>query len=189
LSDLPLAALVQYANAAAAIAALHALERQPGNEALDLLAHADAGLRAARVPARLQILPGTPQVIVDVGHNPQAARALAAWLDETPGGAVHAVYGALSDKDVEGVLAALAPRIAHWHFAGLDRATPRGLPASALRDALRRAAPQATFDLHDEVPQALTSARRTAGAAGRVLAFGSFFVAAAVLVDCDANHA
>jgi dihydrofolate synthase/folylpolyglutamate synthase len=180
LPDPPLAAPVQYANAAAAVAALHALERLPG-VAWPLTAHAAAGLRTVRVPARLQVLPGEPPVIVDVGHNPQAARALAEWLDARPGGPVRAVYGALSDKDVAGVIAALGARVAHWHLAGLERDTPRGLPAAALRDALQGVSPQAAFDLHDDVGQALAAARAAARPGERVLAFGSFFVASAVL--------
>ena len=81
-----LAAPVQYANAATAIAALHALDAVGG--ALDpkaLFAAISAGLRLARVPARLQPAGGDPRLIVDVGHNPQAARALADWLDGAAG--------------------------------------------------------------------------------------------------------
>ena len=181
LPDPALAAPVQYANAAAAIAALHA-----AGDALALpsgeLAHVAAeGVRTARVAARLQSLGGDPELIVDVGHNPQAARALAEWLDAHPGGRVHAVYGALSDKDVDGVIAALGARVGHWHLAGLERDTPRGLPAQALSESLRRTWPGASFDLHDDVHAALAAARATAKAGERILAFGSFFVASAVL--------
>ncbi|WP_243050326.1 bifunctional tetrahydrofolate synthase/dihydrofolate synthase [Dyella sp. RRB7] len=178
LPDPALAAPVQYANAASAIAALHALE--PGG---DLHAAASAGLRSAHVPARLQSLGGDPALVVDVGHNPQAARALAEWLDAQPGGRVHAVYGALSDKDVGGVIRALGARIDHWHLAGLDRDTPRGLPVQALAEQLAQALPQARYDLHDSVASALAAARSAALPGERVLAFGSFFVAAAVLAE------
>jgi dihydrofolate synthase/folylpolyglutamate synthase len=94
---------------------------------------------------------------------------------------VHAVYGALSDKDVAGVMAALGARIGHWHLAGLERDTPRGLPASALEEALRRMLPDAAFDVHADVSAALAAARASAKAGERILAFGSFFVASAVL--------
>jgi hypothetical protein len=68
-------------------------------------------------------------VVVDVGHNPQAARELAAWLRVTPiDGAVHAVYAALGDKDVNGVVEALAPQVTHWHLAGLPPSTPPRRP-------------------------------------------------------------
>src|SRR5574337_337260 len=161
LPDPPLAAPVQYANAAAAIAALHALQDgvlAPGA----LFAAACGGLHEVRIAARLQALGGEPRVFVDVGHNPQAARALAEWLDTQPPGGVHAVYGALADKDVAGVMAALGSRIDHWHLAGLERATPRGRTAAALAATLRATLPQARFDVHADVAAALAQARQAA---------------------------
>ncbi|WP_130618285.1 bifunctional tetrahydrofolate synthase/dihydrofolate synthase [Dyella amyloliquefaciens] len=184
LPDPVLAAPVQYANAAAAIAALHALQvTDEYVAAIDLGKAASTGLQTVHVAARLQSLGGDPALVVDVGHNPQAARALAEWLDARPGGHVHAVYGALSDKDVGGVIRALGPRIDHWHLAGLEQDTPRGLPSSVLLDQLLLALPDARYDLHGDVRSALAAARTSATAGDRVLAFGSFFVASAVLAE------
>jgi len=184
LPDPALTAPVQYANAAASIAAVHGLQRLDqvlaGNE---LAAMATTGVRSARVAARLQVLGGDPVLVVDVGHNPQAARALAEWLLERPAIRVHAVYGALSDKDVAGVIRALGARIAHWHLAGLEQDTPRGLSAEALAGQLAEVLPEATYDLHADVLGALRAARSSAQAGDCVLAFGSFFVAAAVLAE------
>jgi dihydrofolate synthase/folylpolyglutamate synthase len=185
--ELPLPALaapVQLANAAAAIAALHALwsvgELLAPQDAYAAVCH---GLRHARVAARLQSLGGDPPLIVDVGHNPQAARALAAWLDAQPPARTHAVYGALADKDVAGVIAALGTRIDHWHLAGLDGATARGLAAGALAESLRQTLPQARFDQHADVAAALSAAHTAASPGERILAFGSFFVASAVIAE------
>jgi dihydrofolate synthase / folylpolyglutamate synthase len=181
LPDPALSAPCQHANAAAAIAALHALRAL-----VDCPPEAMAsGLRTAHVPGRLQWLGGEPPVIVDVGHNPQAARALAAWLDTQPaGGRVHAVYGALADKDVAGVLTALGERVQVWHLAGLDKDTPRGLPVAALAQTLQNTLPGAVFQAWPNVAQALESAQEQASPGDRILAFGSFFVAAAVLAAC-----
>ena len=184
LPDPALAAPVQFANAATAVAALHALFALDAALApQDLSAAIDAGLRTARVPARLQSLGGDPALIVDVGHNPQAARALAEWLQTQPPMRVHAVYGALADKDVGGVIAALGARIQHWHLAGLQHATPRGLSAAALGAIVQQTLPQAAFDTHADVAAALAAARAAAGAGECILAFGSFFVAAAVIAE------
>ena len=184
LPDPALAAPVQFANAAAAIAALHALWADDLSFASkDEFAAVSAGLHEVRVPARLQSLGGDPVLIVDVGHNPQAARALAEWLDAQPPTQVHAVYGALVDKDVAGVIGALGARIDHWHLAGLDHATPRGLAVTALAAILQQTLPQATFDTHVEVARALAAARAAAQPGERILAFGSFFVAAAILAE------
>lgn len=181
LPDPALAAPVQYANACSAIAVLHAMDWSLlGDDPAGVIGRA---LLRVHVPARLQRLGGDPALYVDVGHNPQAARALAEWLDGTPHGRVHAVFGALSDKDVDGVLAALGSRIAHWHLAGLDGDSPRGLPAAALIEALRRLAGDAPVDTHATVGAALASARAAARPGECILAFGSFFVAAAVLAE------
>ncbi|WP_109125668.1 bifunctional tetrahydrofolate synthase/dihydrofolate synthase [Dyella sp. C11] len=190
LPDPALTAPVQYANAAASIAALHALQRiDPVLAGRDLATAAATGVATARVAARLQVLGGDPMLVVDVGHNPQAARALAEWLDARPDMPVHAVYGALADKDVSGVIRALGSRIAHWHLAGLERDTPRGLPAQALAERLVEALPDARFDIHADVPAALKAAKNAANAGECVLAFGSFFVASAVLAESTGPEA
>ncbi len=182
LPDLQLAAPVQYANAAAAIAAMHALGAGVCTPSA-LFAAASSGLHEVRIAARLQALGGEPRVFVDVGHNPQAARALAEWLDAQLPGGVRAVYGALAGKDVAGVIAALGTRIDHWHLAGLDQATPRGMTVAALATTLRETLPQAAFDAHADVAAALAAARQAARPGERILAFGSFFVASAVMTE------
>jgi dihydrofolate synthase/folylpolyglutamate synthase len=178
---------VQYANAAAAIAALHALSAEPSQLPMALGQAAGEGLRTVRVAARLQSLGGDPQLTVDVAHNPQAARALADWLDSRPAGAgtrrVHAVYGALADKDVAGVIAALGDRVDRWHLAGLDHVSPRGLPMGSLVQALQQTSPGASFDAHPGVAPALASARAQTRPGDEIIAFGSFFVASAVLAE------
>ena len=121
---LPVPALdapVQLRNAACAIAALRALD-------LDIGEHAYArGVANARLDGRLQrfVREGV-DILVDVGHNPQAARALSAWLQAQPPRRTLAVYAALADKDVAGVVDALAGQIDDWHIAGLAAAGPRG---------------------------------------------------------------
>jgi len=179
--DLPLPALdapVQLANASAAIAAVHALRERCG---WDERAIAD-GIAHARASARLQRVAREPDVFVDVAHNPQAARALAQWLAATPArGRTFAVFGALGDKDVAGVVAALDGHVDRWFPAALDADSPRGLSADTLHERMSalprvRIAPVST-SVHDALAAALAQAR----ADDRIVAFGSFFVAAAVL--------
>lgn len=176
-----LAAPVQLQNAATALAALHALD--PRLLHADQLPALGAALAAVRVPARLQCLGGDPVLYVDVGHNPQAAGALAEWLDQQSFGAVHAVFGALADKDVAGVLAELGARIAHWHLVGLDPVSPRGMPDAILAGVLVQTLGAVPHELHADIPAAIVAARQQAAAGDCVLAFGSFFVASAALAS------
>ena len=173
-----LSAPAQLANAAAAITVLHSLQDSFGWNPDAIV----RGVREARAPGRLQQIAVAPQVIVDVAHNPQAAHELARWLDANPvRGNTHAVFGALSDKDVAGVVRALHPHISRWDLAGLEHDSPRGLPVAEFASRVRVAAPHATIGEHIDVATALCAARAAANADDRIIVFGSFFVVAAVM--------
>ncbi|MET0754706.1 MAG: bifunctional tetrahydrofolate synthase/dihydrofolate synthase [Pseudoxanthomonas sp.] len=170
-----LGAPVQRANAATAIAALRALD-------IELPSHAfGEGVAAATLPGRLQRfdLHGTP-VIVDVGHNPQAARELAAWLRAEPvPGRTLAVFAALADKDVQGVADALEDEVSAWFLAGLENAGARGQSVGQLASRLSGAA--AAGSRHANVQTALRAAQAQAHAQDRILVFGSFHTVAEAL--------
>jgi len=71
----------------------------------------ESALRETRWPARLDLrsLPDGRQVLIDGAHNPAGAAALAAYIvDEWPQG-VPIVFGAMADKDLAQMLAALGP--------------------------------------------------------------------------------
>lgn len=165
----------QIGNAASAIAALSCVR--------DRLPVAAAALRdglvRVEVPARFQVLPGRPTIVLDVAHNPHAARALAQTLG-TMGfhPSTTAVFGMLADKDIAGVVRALRPRIDLWRVADLPG--PRGAAADALRDVLlaEGVAPEA-IRAHASIAAALDAARAEAGEADRIVVFGSFLTVAA----------
>lgn len=186
--DLPLPALaapVQLANAAAAIAAVHALRDRCGWDAAAIA----AGVVRARVSARLQRIANAPDVFVDVAHNPQAARALAQWLAATPlHGRTLAVFGALGDKDVAGVVAALDACIDLWFPAALDADSPRGLSAQALVERMAMLPRERIAPVSANVRDALAAARAQARADDRIVVFGSFFVAAAGLAGAGRDR-
>ncbi len=170
-----LAAPVQLRNAATAIAALRALDLHVPEDAIV------RGVAKAQLPGRLQrVERGGIEVLVDVGHNPQAARELAAWLAMVPAtGRTHAVFAALGDKDAAGVVGALAARVDAWHLAGLV-AGARGQPVDALAARLVDT-PAAHGRRHADVATALAAALATAAPGDRVLVFGSFHTAGEAL--------
>ncbi|SDR21455.1 folylpolyglutamate synthase/dihydrofolate synthase family protein [Pseudoxanthomonas sp. CF125] len=170
-----LSAPVQRANAATAIAALRALDIELPSSAFA------AGIASATLPGRLQRfdLHGTP-VIVDVGHNPQAARELSAWLRAEPvPGRTLAVFAALADKDVQGVVAALEGEVSDWFLASLESVGTRGQSADELASKVSGAA--AAGSRHADVRAALQAARAQAHAEDRILVFGSFHTVAEAL--------
>lgn len=175
----------QYRNAAAAVAALHALGDRVRWRA-DAMVRNGHGQDTLPLVGRLQHLGRDPDVVLDVAHNPQAAGELARWLDRHPvSGATHAVYGALADKDIEGVAAALGRRIDHWYLGGLDGESPRGETTARLAARVRTALPAADCREYPDIHAAMRAARRDAGPADRILAFGSFHVVGPVLADAN----
>ena len=177
--ELPVPALSapsQRANAATAIAALRAL---PGDVIPDS-AFAE-GVAKAALPGRLQQFERDGvHVVLDVGHNPQAARELAAWLQIHAGGGVtRVVFAALADKDVRSVVDAFAGMTLQWHLAGLDMG-PRAQTAGQLAARLRGTDADGAV-LHGHVGDALQGALAASAPGDRVLVFGSFHTVADAL--------
>lgn len=175
----------QYHNAATAIAALHALGERVRWDAGAIAKPQHAVGCEPFLPGRLQHLGERPDLVLDVGHNPQAARALALWLDRHPvAGVTRAVFGALADKDVEGVVAALGTRVDRWYVAGLAAESSRGGSTERLLARVRAALPAAVCEGYPDIPTALDAARADASPEDRILAFGSFHVVAPVSRVC-----
>jgi dihydrofolate synthase / folylpolyglutamate synthase len=178
-SALPYPALrgdYQLGNAATALSALEQLkERFPVD--MDAIRR---GLLDVRLPGRFQVLPGRPMVILDVGHNPHAARALASSLRRLPGGGrTVAVFAMLKDKDIEGVATAMRDDVDEWLVAGLSG--PRGAATEQVRQALAAAQVGVPVAEFDTPVQAYQHAIRSAGQNDKILVFGSFYTVAAVL--------
>src|SRR5439155_1372019 len=141
----------QLRNAAAALCALDALELPITMQEIR------RGLAEVVLAGRFQVLPGRPQVILDVAHNPQAAKTLEQNLAAS-GFAPQtiAVCGMLRDKDIAGVLREVAPRITRWHFASLSG--PRAATAEELKKAFLETGATAPFELHDSPQKAFANA-------------------------------
>jgi dihydrofolate synthase/folylpolyglutamate synthase len=165
----------QIGNAATAIAALECMREHLPVAVNDIR----AGLLQASNPGRFQVLPGRPAVILDVAHNPQAARALSESLAAMgSGGRTLAVFAMLKDKDIGGVVAAVKKRIAHWFIAGLGGT--RGAGVSDLGRVLSAASVEAVTAC-DDVAAAYAQACDIAAENDRILVFGSFYTVAAVM--------
>ena len=169
--ELPLPALggsSQLGNAAVALAMLEATE--PALLVPDQAVR--AGLAAVRLPGRFQIVAGDPEWILDVAHNAQAAQSLAASLAARPcRGQTVAVCGILGDKDVEAIVATLAPQIRRWIAVGLEGR--RALAPAELARRISRAGASSVLAV-ENVAAGMTQARVECRPGDRVVAFGSF---------------
>jgi len=173
----------QLQNAAAAICALETLRERLAVSMQDIR----QGLARVTLPGRFQVLPGRPSVVLDVAHNPQAARVLAANLAAS-GYAPEtiAVLGMLADKDLDGVVAALAQRVTRWHLASLPG--PRGAGAAELEAALRRCGVQAAARCHADPLAAFRAARDEAGDDDKIVVFGSFLTVGAIAAELESTQ-
>lgn len=175
-----LAGRFQYDHAAGVLMALDLLPERLGVS--------DAAVRttlgAVRLPGRFQRLPGqrpgAMTLIVDVAHNVDGARALAANLAALPAaGATHAVAAMLGDKDIDGMISSMSDVVDAWHVATLP--VGRAAPAERLRAAVAAHAPRAPAEVYPDVASAWRAAVAGARSGDRVVAFGSFYTVAEIL--------
>ncbi len=177
--SLPLPALQgtwQLRNAASALAALDELrERLPVS-----LGEVKQALTSVRLPGRLQVLPGRPATVLDVAHNPHAARALSdGLLDMGFFENTIALFAMLGDKDIGGVIDAMAGRVDRWFVTSV--ASERAAPASRIVELLGSRGFAQRTRAFASVACALDAARREAGPNDRIVVFGSFLTVADAL--------
>ena len=147
------------------------------------------GLCAVSLPGRFQVLPGRPAIVLDVAHNPHAARVLAATL-----GAMGyfpetiAVFGMLADKDVarrdrcgQGADRPLVRRDA----AGTARRAP---PMRFAPSSTRAGIAPSAIRTFDDIDAAFAAAREEADEADRIVVFGSFLTVAAALAAASTGE-
>lgn len=175
-------------NSAVALEAVEALRERGWGISDDAVR---AGVAAARWPGRFEIVEGgaSPDgfaIMIDGGHNPQGAQALAESLSEVfPGRKPVFVIGVLEDKDYPEMLEAVLPLGSSFVCVAPD--SPRALPAHKLARAIRWTGqdllgcsacvnPIVARDFED----AIRRARELAGPDGMICAFGSLYSVAAI---------
>ena len=168
----------QLVNASGVLAVFEAL-----HERLPVSAQAvRSGLATVDLPGRFQILPGQPAIVLDVAHNPHAVATLALNLDQMgfyP--RTHAVFGAMHDKDIAGMVARLAPLIDRWYLTDLP--LPRAAKAEELERIVCARLPAQQPSRHASPSDALRAAMAAADPADRIVVFGSFLCVGGVLKD------
>jgi dihydrofolate synthase/folylpolyglutamate synthase len=174
LPHLPAPALLgdtQFTNAATAIAALEEIAPR-----LTIAAAAVAqGLSQVRLVGRFQVIKAaadSPTWVLDVAHNPDAARVLERNLNSSPiPGRTLGVCGILADKDASSIAEILDVAIDEWWCASIDGT--RGRNGEELAKAVRgKVATNVTAA--DSVAAACAAALKAATPQDRVVVFGSF---------------
>ncbi len=166
----------QLNNASAALAALDALK-----EKLPVSMEAvRRGLVEVSLSGRFQLLPGKPALILDVAHNPHAARSLAQNLASLPPcPRTFAVFAMLKDKDIAGVVRVLKDQVDVWLVAGIH--APRGATAAEVALVLAAEGVTGVVRQFPSIENALQHACNEVSENDRIAAFGSFYTVAEVM--------
>jgi dihydrofolate synthase / folylpolyglutamate synthase len=150
---LSLAGRHQRENAAVAVAVLNEVPNHGITVPDEAIRH---GLTEAEWPARLErFVRADVEILLDAAHNPAGARALASHLQDIGWARVTLLFGAMRDKDVSGMLAALAHVCER--VICTTAPTPRAMPADELAEAARRFAPSVEIvpDMRDALERAI----------------------------------
>ena len=181
----------QLLNASGVLAALEALRLRLPVGAQEVR----TGLALVDLPGRFQVLPGKPTIILDVAHNPHAAATLAQNLDNMGFHPyTYAVFGAMQDKDIDGVIAQLKDRIDHWCVTDLP--LPRAATAADIKHKLLAAyadlppvtETERSIQTFATPADAFANAMSRAGENDRITVFGSFLTVAGVMEFRNSEH-
>ena len=172
----------QLLNASAVIAALSALRDRIPVSAQDIR----NGFAMVELPGRFQVLPGQPTIVLDVAHNPHAAATLGQGLDKMGYHPyTYAIFGAMSDKDIHGVIRPMLGLVDHWFCTDLP--TSRAASATELAGFLEVSGVKPDQGVDGGIQtfaspgDAYQKALLSAGEGDRIVVFGSFYTVAGVM--------
>ncbi|KTD36373.1 bifunctional protein FolC [Legionella nautarum] len=117
--------------------------------------------------------------LFDVSHNPQAAEYLAEFIKNFhPKKSVHAVFSALKDKNIAGIVSPLNNVVHHWYPALLTG--KRAASRQQLMEALNLDS-EKVFICHDDPLTAYQAACRRAHEGDLIVVYGSFMTVGMVM--------
>jgi len=170
----------QFRNASTAIFAITCLAKTlPVNESA-----IRQGLQNVSLPGRFQLIEGDRQVLLDVGHNPQAVRTLVEYLTEYfPNKRIHAIFSMMKDKDIAGVIDIMNPVIKDWFFAPLTN--PRAVTEQVISEIFaKKSLTNVTFGFSG-FAEAFSAAKNQSQKGDLLLVFGSFFLVSDCLAEFE----
>ena len=133
------------------------------------------GIRDARLPGRMELIQRSPDVLLDGAHNPEKAAALARSLEEIfPDRPLRLVVGALSTKDVSGILAPFRSRVREVIVTVPHVLGKTGLEPERLAQAVADAGMEARVE--PEPAAAVRRAMEDAGSDDLVCVTGSLYL-------------
>ncbi len=140
----------------------------------------NSGLANISLLGRFQIIQDGSQIILDVAHNLDSAKALVENLAGLePANKTIAVFAVLADKDVEGILEVTKEVFDEWNVSELS--SERSLSVGDLERSIHKFCSGQKVHTHASIKQAYDYAKQDVDASTRIVVFGSFLTVAEVL--------
>ncbi|WP_448564550.1 bifunctional tetrahydrofolate synthase/dihydrofolate synthase [Thalassotalea ganghwensis] len=133
-------------------------------------------INKTKVPGRTESFKQGCDIVLDVGHNPLAARYLRDYISAYQHRRILAVVGMLADKDIKSTLNELVDCVDHWYIGSLD--TARGATSEYISQQMPQLAPCSNY--FDNVEDAFKMAQKQAKETDIILVFGSFYTVAKI---------
>jgi dihydrofolate synthase/folylpolyglutamate synthase len=134
----------------------------------------NSGIGAANHPGRLELWEGPPRVLFDGAHNPAAARSLRAFLNEFIHSPVTLVFGAMRDKNLEGMAEILFPLADHLILTQPDN--PRAASLDSLKPLALANIDSEKITLEPDARQAFRVAHKRSPVDGVICVTGSLYL-------------
>ena len=165
-------------NVATALTVLHLLGFELSETQVNQL------IEQTKVAGRTELFKADCDVLLDVAHNPQAARYLAQYLTDNVQKRqyqrVHAVIGMLQDKDVANTLAPLIELVDEWYVGNLS--VPRAASSDFICAQIKKEMLTQTklVNCFDNITQAFKMASQNISENDLIVVFGSFYTVAEI---------
>lgn len=147
--------------------------------------HFSRAMQHIHIPGRLQLHQDRVSTLFDVSHNAQSARLLADTLPTLRKAKVHAVFSALQDKDILGLISPLKEHVDQWYPAVLDN--KRAAKEDILRSFFKNAEIHVEFCYNNPLV-AYETALKQAQPGDLIVVYGSFFTVSQVMANRRFNE-
>ena len=180
LSNLPLPALQgehQFYNASGVLAVIEKLSKKLAVSEQSIR----RGLQNVQLKGRFQLINNEVPVLLDVGHNPQAVKALLNYLSQNfAGKRIYAVFSMMKDKDIKGVIELMKPLVFAWYVSPLEN--PRTASETMMQQAFLQCGIPQVFLGFENFKACYQQAKTQANSEDIIVVFGSFFLVSEFLL-------
>ncbi len=132
------------------------------------------------IPGRFQYLQHSPDIILDVAHNEDAAKSLAKNIKRLDYKTIHVVLGILADKDVYSIVKPFSLLVDHWHIGTIS--SERGMNAEEIKFRIKSLFKNKfSIETYNSVTAAYNGAIYQQDDNTLILVYGSFYTVSEAL--------